>query len=501
MKNHVLKIDIEASVGGYDLAVQEAVISLGVNAIPEITLNCAPKTALGIGPLNAYVLKPTIEEYAYRYRRLAEQAEGLSVKGDVDIRVTGDMSDSISLKGWILSGVGLSGIGSIGAPHLSVVMQHPICQLTKVGSIYETPKKDFNATLDGWTENKSNFLEIIGAAYDCLRVAGDDSFYPCPPKYDQPKAFRQALGRDEFDPRKYLVWKNYGKTDIFLSGNNDAAKKKIAQAIGRMAFPDSGGSSTWDLIQSAAGTLLLTVVQDDENNFETEKLVIQPLAPWNIDKTVWVYDDQCEMTEVPGQDPFRLIGVMATKFGAYSGPVSQGLQKNGNPVDVDPIGEILYVPTKGATFSDGRIMKVRPPSVLNGAYRLDAESGETITQGMAAMQDLKKDGFNGAIGRYCQAVYECSAASMMQATAMMPLIFKDEYKDLILPGKTLKLKPRAGSYVYLGYIMNVVHSMSVNGGNSTTVRMSYVRPGENFSLHGETAIESSYTYANPAYDY
>jgi len=497
MKNKVVKIEVKASVAGRELAAQEATISLGVNAIPSIELNCAPIPSKGnIGPLNAYVLKPTLSQYAEMYQDLSEKAEKLSEPGNISIKLSGDMTDSLSLNGWILSGAGLSGVGATEAPYLSVIFQHPICQLTKVGSTYETPKKDLSMSLDAATEAGTDFLDIISKAYDFIRKVGDSAFWPCPPGYNQPKMFRQKLGVSPFDPREYLVWKSgpKGSTDLFLAGGDAGAKKCVARSIGRMAFSGSGGSSTWDLISGSAGSLLLSVTQDDSNNFTTKKLVLEPAQPWKAD---WIYIDQevCNSIDLPGMDPFRIIGVMSTKLGAYAGPINTGLLKNGNQLKKDPVTDILYVPVKDATDADGRIMKTAAPSILDSAFRRDAVKGKNITTGMVEMSTLKMEGYNGAVGKYCKAVYEMSAASMKQANVTTALMFNAGGKK-ILPGRRCCIQAE-GKDLYNGYIRSVVHRLSVNGGNSTHIAMSYLSPKAGFHVGEQVVIPNG--APNPAY--
>ena len=481
MKNYVANIEVKASIAGYELAAQEAIITLGVNAIPSIELHW------GIGPLNAYVLKPTISEYAKLYRELSRKAEGLSETGNISIKLTGDFTDSISLRNWILSGAGLSGIGSTAAPHLTVIFQHPICKLTKVGAIYETPMVDFSKTLNALTKDGANMLEIADRVYSVVRNASDESFLPCPKEYSYAKMFREKLGTKGYSPSDYLEWK--GDNGIFLSGADDGgAKERMAQAIGRMVLPSIGGSSIWDMILSASGNLLVNVTQDDRNNFTTEKLVLEPIQPWKS-ASVTLKDEMCTSTEIPGMDPFRLIGVMCTKFGTNVGLVSQGMLPIGNQLEKDPVGEVLYVPVKDVTDADGRIMKTSVPALLDSAFRRDAQSGSSVSQGVNSMTQLGKTGYNAAIGKYCKAIYEISAASMIQATADMVLMVGNPKGGKVLPGKTCRFQSE-GQDIFFGRITQVVHYLSVNGGNSTKIQMSHVRPTEDFYLNNQVAIKA-----------
>lgn len=493
MKDFAVTVSVDATVAGKKLAAQEAAISLGVNAIPEISLSCAPTEPKRLVPLDPIVQSPTIAEYASLYRTLSQSAESLKETGDVTVRLDGDYKDELSLKGWILAGVGMSGIGATQAPHLEVILRHPICRLTKVGSICETPKSDIGPDLDAATEDGTNFLEVVRNAYGYVSSeAADDLFYPAAEGYLQPRAYRRMLGQTEFDPGEYLVCR---EKSIFL-GSDGESSKMIARAIGRMAFPESGGSSTWDMILGASGTLLLSVVQDQQCNFTGPKLVIEPSQPWKK-ASITLDEDRCSMTEVPGMDPFRLIGVCARKPGAFSGPVDLGFNEDGNPSEKDPVDEVLYVPIADASASSGRIMKVSAPAFLEGAYRMAAQKGVILSSMISALSPEAKVGYNGAVGKYAKAVYEMTAASMCQAKASMVVMFRDKGGKLILPGNTCKFVA-GGETVYYGYIRKVVHYLSTSGGNSTTVAMSYVRPSESYMIGDKVAIEAG--SPNAAYE-
>lgn len=493
MKTRVVTVSVTATAAGSDLAVNGATLSLGVNAIPSVELQCAPSKTGSRTPLRPNVKRPRISDFSDLYGTLASKAEGLNDTGDVTIEVKDDQgkTDSVKLSGWILAGVGLSSVSASSAPYLSVVLQHPICKLTKVGSIYETPKSTIDKKLNEATSSASDFLGVVEAAYKCVR--DEVEFWPSPNEY--PPKFRQQLGVGEFDPKTYLEFR--GGNGIFL-GSGSGAKERLAQAMGRFALPGSGGSSTWDMLVSASGQLLLSVTQDESNNFTTKKLNLEPTQPWKT-ASITLSDDRCFWTELPGMNPLRITGVMASKLGPYCDAVSLGMLRNGNPKEDDKAvpGEVLYVPIENPTVADGRIMKTAAPAILDSAFRRDAPHGGTITTGTADMDKERKDGYNEALEKYCKAVYEITAGSMIHAKAQMALWFKDKDGRLILPGNTCRFTSE-GKDIYYGYIREVVHHMSTSGGCSTTVSMSYVRPTPGFEVAGQTAIAAG--SKNAAYE-
>ena len=289
MRTRVVTISVDATADGTRLFVQGASISLGINAIPEVTLTCAPSDKGKHTPLEPNVAKPRISDYANLYNKLAAAAESLDKSGSVSIKITDDLgySESLSLNGWVLAGVGLSDASASAAPYLSVILQHPICKLTKVGSIYETPKSSLGIALDRATSGKSKFLDIVDAAYT---VAKKGQYWPAPTKF--PPMFRAQLGTGDFAPKKYIEERSNG---LFLQS---AGKEKIAQAIGRMVMPSYSSSSTWDMLMSSCGALMLNITQDESANFTTDKLVLEPVQKWKT-PSISLYDEECFSTDLP----------------------------------------------------------------------------------------------------------------------------------------------------------------------------------------------------------
>ena len=466
-RNKIVTIDIDASAGGEKLGVQEATISLGVNAIPTINMVCVP-TEMAKDSSSVDVMAPHIKDFAKLYGTLADKAEGMSETGNVKITVDTDgNSDSISLGGWVLTGAGLSSVGATSAPTLSVELQHPICRLTKVGSIYEEPKTEYPKMFNEKLASSRNFLDIVEASYKYVRE--DVDYWPSPEGSPAP-SFRGQLGTGDFDPKKYLEG---GSAGVFLCSPGSKDAGRMAQAIGRMVIPSGGGTSTWDMLMAASGNFLLSVTQDESNNYTTNKLVLEPTQPWKK-ATISFDEDSCHSTEIPGMDPFKVIGVMCSKLGPYSDIVNLGLLGNGNMNKKDPVSVVMYAPIKDATAADGRIMKTSVPIALDSCFRRDAPGGGVINLGMVKMEASRADLFNTALMKYCKAVFEISAASMKTATSVMKLGFHDSGGNLILPGNTCTFKSQ-GETMFYGYIRNVVHYMSTAGGCETVVKMSYVR--------------------------
>lgn len=493
MSVKVVTAKVEAKVGGETLPVCGFTIDTAVNAIPAIELMCAPSKA---GKFGNNVESPTLADYSDLYRSLGEKSYSLNVTGDVSIRLEASDGDInfLNLKNWILSGAGMSNVSATGAPYLSVILQHPICKLTKIGSVYETPKANIGIDLNVDAGKENDPVKIMKQVYDYLKNA-DDKFEKS--NSNLAISFRKKLGEGEFDPGRYLHYK--GSKGLFLSQHS--SNERIAQAIGRyIVAVSTGSSSTWDILQGMAGTLLLSITQDNEHNLSTDKLILEPTQPWKK-ASLTLYDTDCASTDLPGADTFRLSGVMSDKLGPFNEvSTSQGLVRNISFDDKDmPASEVLYVPQDlDVASASGRIMKVSAPKIIESAYRRDAPYGEEIN-GLAIEDDKGRlTHYTEALNQYCKAVYEISALSMSNATAQMAMRFWDGKNGApLLPGNTCEFKSGKKT-LYYGYIRRIVHKMSTDGGCGTTIYMSYVRPQADLKIGGKTVVSAG--AGNPAYE-
>ena len=478
MEERVVTIKFNATVAGRKLDVCGANLVLGVNEIPRIELMVPPTSSSGGAPLKPNVSKPTLGDFKKLYEDLAQKAEDQSEVGSVDITIMtystsgGNKTESVSIKNWVLSGVGLSSISATSAPHLSVILHHPAFWLTKVGSIYETPKSDAEKIVaEAASRGGKKFLDIVNSVYDAVK--NQVKYFESPE--NMPEVYKNLLGTSEYNPSKYF--RDDTPAPFLDLPLGQEVTERLAAAIGRMVCPMGDGSSTWDMIVNSAGSLLLSVVQDEQNNFTMEKgLVIEPTKPWKTKSIITLSEDKCFWTEIPGMDMFKLAGVMARKLRIFANRLTTWANPVGaRPEDEAGMCDVLYCPVQPKR-ADGRIMKTSAPAVLAQAFMEDGIVGEDIVTGFADTSNTRLNGFDSALNLYCRAVYEIAYLSMNTAKVQMALGIKDDNGKLILPGNTCKFVS-GGSSVYHGYIRNVVHYMSTKGGCSTTVGMSYVRPG------------------------
>lgn len=493
MDTRVTTIEFEAEVAGMRLAVEGAVITNRVNDIPTIELHCAPSSGGSSMAFRQNVVAPSLSDFASLYKKLSEAADGMSQTGHVRIRTKvgkkGVKNESLELKNWVLVGVGLSSVSATAAPYMTVILQHPICKLTKVGSIYETVKAKSQVAIDMAIAGAEDPIQIMEQVYSCMQ-GGYVEYWPYSSASEKnsevPSSFRTRLGSGEFAPSKYLTFKGGGGGGIFLKSELNDAASLMPIAIGRHVMPSAGCSSTWDVLVNMAGTLLLSITQDSSNNYFNDKLVLEPTQPWK--KCAVTLDAaDCSKTTLIGQDPFKVCGVMVNKFGVYNQMVTLGSFEAKERNEQQKYSPYFYSPEEPVN-ADGRILMVDAPSVLQTMLTIDAGyGGGKISQMAEQTSTSVKTAFDSAISTYAQAVYETSVLSLRKADAVMALKFGDNDGNAILPGNTCKFVSN-GNALYYGYITSVVHNLSTAGENSTVVSMTYARPDSGYKLNGNTVI-------------
>ena len=476
MEERVVTIGFDATVAGKKLDVCGANIVLGINEISRIELMVPPTESSGGSPLEPNVQAPSLTEFIDLYRTLAKAAESQDETGSVDITITtnstksGESTDRLTLKDWVLSGVGMSSVSATSAPHLSVILHHPAFWLTKVGSVYETPKSNAEKIVAEAASGAADFLGIVDAVYEAVKHSVE---YFDPPD-GMAEIYKDSLGTGKFAPRDYIRDDTPGP--MLDSALDYEVTERLCAAIGRLVCPMGDGSSTWDMLVRSSGTLLLSLVQDESSNFTVkEGHVLEPSKPWKTGPVLTFDEDRCFWTEIPGMDLFKIVGVMARKLRIFANRLTTWANPVGaKPQDEVGMCDVLYCPVQ-PTEADGRIMKTSAPCILQQAFMEDGIYGSDIVTGFADTNNTRLQGFDNALRLYCRAIFEITYGSMNTGKMQLALGFRDSGGNLILPGNTCKLVSK-GSDVYYGYIKSVVHSLSTKGGCSTTIGMSHVRP-------------------------
>ena len=479
MKEHVITFQVDAYVAGTTLPVQDAVLTIAVNAIPQIELICAPTESKGKG---VNVMKPVVDDFVSLYDKLSNAAQGLDAEGFVEIIVFEDMKvvDRIRLSDWVLAGVGMSGVSTSNAPTLSVIMQHRICKLTKAGGIYEEPRDPMYDTIKAACKGKDKYTEISAAVYDA--VAKGDYFETVSKEVAGiAKKFRTALGEKQNQLPEYLE----DQTSVFLGPYlNDGFKDIMRQAEGYLAKPRFGSMSSWDCLLEVSGIMVTSVIQDENNNFTTDKLILAPTAPWKK-STITIDDDICESFELPGMDPFKMAGVLVDKFGLQGLHVNEGTFKGPGKINESQKGStcVMYSPANKVEDAEGRVVKVGIPQLLTMAANADGAFGSAVisegtTKGgeEAYAKDLEE-----ALVAYCKGCYRAACRGMVRSGIVCRLGFRDKAGKLIVPGQGCAMKSN-GNVIYYGYIQQVVHVLSTKGGNSTSITLSHVRKDESYKI-------------------
>jgi hypothetical protein len=469
-KEYVSNVTIRLTIDGRPYGVDTAKLRTAINSIPEITLSVWPLEAEG----ETKVWAPSIIEYAQMYKELSDKAETLDTLCDIDIRViVPDLSDSqfIWLEGWILAGAGMSQVSSVSAPYLTVVIQHPICRLTKCGFIYETPNSEFYKTI---APDTSRFTAIADYVYDRYANAEASRFLDTADYSESGSTaaeYRKKLGEQKFKIGTYLN----EKTNTLFLQKYISSVEALRRSVADLAKPSSGGiaSSSWDMLLRAAGTLLMWVSQDKDNNYTKQKLVLEPVRPW-LKPTMDFVEDECSWVELPGMDPFKLAGVQVDMSSQGEIPVTHGLMQSKDAKARKQIRYAFYAAENPDT-SVGRIVRVSRPICLEGMNSYDAAyQSEKI--GNTTKDEGRPDGRPEK--QYAYAVYYTLARSMVRTHAEFRLMF-ERNGALIVPGLNCTFKSK-GEVVYYGNISEVVHELSTSGRCQTNIGFSYVRSEEDY---------------------
>ena len=148
MAQHIDKVEVEVYGLGANIQVQQFDLAVAVNDIPRLTLEVLPvESRRGQTEASA----PTFSEITDLYHRLFSKSLDLQQKASVTIRIDSKESScekqSIQLKDWILTDVGLSSVTTYSAPSLVLILQHPIVNLSRTGAVYETPMNNINSAM------------------------------------------------------------------------------------------------------------------------------------------------------------------------------------------------------------------------------------------------------------------------------------------------------------------------------------------------------------------
>ena len=481
-KTTVVTCNVSGKVAGKELNIFGADLILQVNAIPKVVLHCDPVG--GIPGKKTEVASPTIDEYVKEFNSLIDKVGGLGTTGSFSAQLfeNGSQYDSVDIKEWVLSGVGLTRVSPTSAPTLDVTLSHPAVRLTKLGGIYEEPKGNFEQELERDAASGS-----IVATWDKVykAYAESSSFRPL---FSEPQGicsqYRKALGDKENLPSTYLE----DKTGVFLCGESTLALP-MKRAVAGFLAPSKGGGSTWSyLIGSVCPNMLVSVVPGDLNS---GKLVLEPTSPWK-DKSVTIDDSKINTIEFPGFDPYMICGAICgrpglTDYHQYNYQFV-GDKENTN----DGNAGAMFVP-KGLTptTSDGLIQICSTPRLLNSAIGRNGAVGGNLQSVVYASSELPS-AIKGPLLKYLKAFFQISVRSQVTSSVICMPYFD---KGNVTAGKVYEIKGgENGKTLMYGYAVGVRHHISTSDGSYTSINMSHVRGGDGeYRISGVTVAKNGDT--------
>ena len=301
MAQHIDKIEVEVSGLDAGIQVQRFDLAVAVNDIPRLTLEILPvKSRKGQTEASA----PTFSEITDLYHKLFSKSLDLRQKASVTIRIDskdkGCKKQSIQLKNWILTDVGLSSVTTYSAPSLIIILQHPIVNLSRTGAVYETPMNNINSAYE-----KLSGRSMISLMDDLYKRTSSKifPFYPLPESVSstKAKAFREALGKPENLPGTYLD----AKGGLFLEKQADEAVTLLKVALARIMQPYRGSVSTWYTVISKICPYCLMHVRP---TYDQEKLSLEPLQPWYGANAHKIDENLIESIDLVARDPDPVCG-------------------------------------------------------------------------------------------------------------------------------------------------------------------------------------------------
>lgn len=452
---NIYKCNCSAEVDGQTLDVIEAKISLAINSIPTIILLCSPRTGGGSG---VNVMKSTPKELAVAYEKL--DPTGLEQEGNVSIEAIpakqnnqAESPFSLTLKGWKLSGAGLSACSPNGIPLLSVCLQHPICELTTCGPIYGLPNCDIGTELDKETSKASGIIGVLQAVYSFCRnkalyqeITGNGASIL--------EAYRDKLG-DGSILGKYLKEEIGGS---FLGMN----PYSMSKAIGRFAIPRENSGSIFDCLLDLCGMLMINITQNSKCNFMNTQLIIEPIDPWK-EASQTISTETTYEIEFPGVDPCPLAAVTARLYSENVQVISLGMV--GTSVQTVQDSVHAYADQKKSN-PNGKVLCISAPWLLTCASTRTSQNGESIQTLQTELLDDVKSNFNNPMKKYCKAVYGTSYRALTKARV------STELNKNLFPGEVCRVE--AGGFI--GRIYQVDHIISMRPGvkSETVVYLSHV---------------------------
>lgn len=494
MSNHIDKAEVTVEGFFRDIVVQSFELVIAVNTIPQISLTILPieKPTKGNGQ---YITasSPNIKDITELYSLLLSKAVTLDEKATLTIKhitpydsedlLEEEKYQTIELKDWIMSDVGLSSVTTMSAPVLSVTFSHPAIKLDRSGMIYENVEnpidlpevyKDLEGDeiisyMDSVYDAYSSDEEILFSEIADISEGGPDDRFK-----EKVQEFRTS-GLSENKPGKYIE----GKTEkFFMEEIKPELHDDLVAMSGPIVAPQAFCKSTWNrIITEICPQFLATIIP----TYDKEKLKLEPFSPWQ-ECTYEIDTKIVSSLDVTSIDPNPIIGVAVIKD-----VWSEEAATDGNTRDSSG----KYDKSYAFYFPDmvlddqipGEILNLGEPGIISNLITADEASnsvdgmsgpeGEDLESAGNHIEDEDHETLDEA---YAKAMFQINYRKNCKASVVTTPMFKLGNSTTIYPGRVMTVyDPSSEARLFYGYITRIITKGSSEGGCMTHFELSHAR--------------------------
>ena len=473
---HVDTVQCSVTGLGAELAVHRFALTVALNSVPVITLECTPVAAQGVG---IHCHAPDFAEITSLFQTLLARVPKYDAHGtvDIDITVNGESNaQHVTLTDWVLTDVGLSTVTPIASPVLVVVLSHPVTMLDKTGTLYENPESPLAVESVFSSVDGEDTVSIMDSVYNGF---ANDLDYHLVANLAQGgsdeqaiaivKAFRNML--TTYPPGKYMK----GTGGMFLAQQAPGLDKEIRATIAEMTGPRPFCDSTWGRLVSS---ICPSLMQQVTPTYEEDKLMLEPSEPW-VSPTLTVKSNLVTAVDVPPRDPNPIIGVAVHRADSIRDEAHMAAVRNGVLSDRS---YAFYFPPKVKPGDLGRVLNIDDSpvimTILGKAEGKNENHGAAAGNTMEDAYDPLSDDYYGKMTRaYAQAMFQSCYRKDCQARVLMTPVFTDANGTMLHPGRVIEVRDSESDAVLLeGQLLQLSVTGSMDGQAETSMLLGYVRP-------------------------
>lgn len=519
MKTHVDTMEVSISGGNLPrLGVQSFELHVAVNAIPAIllTLNpVEPPAEGGDGHITASA--PNIEDLTRLYNQLLGYAAKLATTATIKLKLVRDPDDEaytveeqdqeVTLEDWILTDVGLSSVESTSAPYLTATFSHPAVMLDKTGMIYEEVSNPAILPQEYKTADGTDLISFMDDMYQKYASGGDIEFYRLANEMqggmsdkfiDKVMSFRT----EDLEKHSPGVYIKDNTKDLFLASMKPQFIDIIKQSAGPLVCPEAFCGTTWNRLITAICPYFLTVVVP---TYDKKRLLLEPNSPWQA-SLYKVNTPTASAVDMPPLDPCPIVGTAINKQ-AWA---TKHKVNSANDIPADKGDEVatgtfsFYAPQKVLDNDvKGPILNIGEARLIANLVHLDAH--QNVIQGGDAPKGKDPETAGGSVEdldqvdmdtAYAEALFLMNYRKNCTSSVVLVPVFKDADHNMIYPGRVVTVNDTVTrkSLLY-GYIVKMMVKGSKQGGCTTVLELTHVRPTEeDREIYVDEGTE------NPCYD-